>query len=1399
MRTAVGTSLGFVLSLALFAASSPAIAGGDYHHDDDYGKITIKKETSGGFGTFSFDVDRVGGSSGDGTEILTTSSSKNPASSSKTKPVGNYIITENLPEGWELDSVSCSCSRGTSTYKPSGSNNIGFELKKNADVVCTFKNKRKTGQLKIIKSAPGGGYSDKFDFKVKQGGSTVETVDDLKNGDNKIVDLAHGSYSVEEANIPGGWSFSKVNCGYGDKTTNPVTVDIAAGGLTTCTFTNTKKKGKITIIKKSEGGYDKFNFDGDGVSDFDIATSQSSNPKSYVIDNLDLDKTYKITEQSEDGWTLTGINCSAGGSKDGDATAKITLNSTNKDVTCTFTNTKKKKGKITVIKKAIGGSGTFAFSGTLGNFSIAADPASDGQNGPISAAAGDYTISEAVAEGWSLIEKKCVDKGNKQIGSTSNNSVSFKLDDKGDDSEITCTFTNKKNAGKLKIIKNTDEGDGTFKFDLSGGTTATKEITTSGQTGSTGDFFTVNTGALVITETSFGPGYHLNSISCSGGAPQTDVANNKVSLSVAKNDEITCTFNNKKDKGKVKIIKNTDEGDGTFKFDLSGDTTTTTEITTSGQTGSTNDFLGVNTGALVITETSIGLGYHLDSISCSGGAPQTDVASHKVSLTVAKNDEITCTFNNKKDKGKVKIIKNTDVGDGTFKFDLSGDTTATKEITTSGQTGSTGDFFTVNTGALVITETSFGPDYHLDSINCSGGAPQTDVASHKVSLTVAKNDEITCTFNNKKDKGKLTIVKKVQPADGTSFSFAGTGPGGSAVNFSLTNGDPGQVFTAIGPYTIVEDGKAGYTLTDVDCDKPVQTESKSEKKVVVDLKANDNITCTFTNTRDTGDLKISKVVVGGNDTFNFLVVGSGSNSNSFTLTGGQSNSLTGLPTGEYTITETNLPDGWTLQSISDCGTVDLAGKKVTVNLSASGAKCTFKNFKKEDDTAEDETKRFIQRRVDNLLTYGPDRARMLRRLQEQPPQQSLKDGPLKFSGTAAGSAGPMMVGRSPMGLMSPSLPGVSLGASPSSLTSGAAGLPYTGPFKYDGVTYFENAEADYRGPLDRSSTPSLLGQLAGQLMPLASGETSFKFGTSLSEIRATAAAAEAENQRAKLEQAGLSLAEQPYVDRFAAVRQGFDVWLEGHIAKYDDDIGGIGRDGDFRILYVGADYVVAPGVLIGALVQVDDTTEDIDDPSLKGRIEGTGWMAGPYVGVRLSDDLFFDARAAWGQSDNDIALNDPVVGSRAGNFETDRWLASATLTGNEYFGPWRLSPQVQVSYGNEESDAYTTSLGQSVSSTEATIGRLTGTLEVGYRTELGNGMTVEPHVSVSGIWNFDSDALTFNGIVYDTDEARAKIEGGIIIQTPEGLGLRWAGSYDGLGSSDYNAYSGSLWVNVPLN
>ena len=113
---------------------------------------------------------------------------------------------------------------------------------------------------------------------------------------------------------------------------------------------------------------------------------------------------------------------------------------------------------------------------------------------------------------------------------------------------------------------------------------------------------------------------------------------------------------------------------------------------------------------------------------------------------------------------------------------------------------------------------------------------------------------------------------------------------------------------------------------------------------------------------------------------------------------------------------------------------------------------------------------------------------------------------------------------------------------------------------------------------------------------------------------------------------------------------------------------------------------------------------------------------------------------------------------------------------------------------------FTNSLAQAVYGTDTTIGRLTGATEVGYRMEMSDGIIIEPHVSITGIWNFDSDDLEINDVLVEPDESRAKVEGGVIVRsTPRGWAVRAAGSYDGIGGNDFESYSGSFWLNIPLN
>ena len=148
------------------------------------------------------------------------------------------------------------------------------------------------------------------------------------------------------------------------------------------------------------------------------------------------------------------------------------------------------------------------------------------------------------------------------------------------------------------------------------------------------------------------------------------------------------------------------------------------------------------------------------------------------------------------------------------------------------------------------------------------------------------------------------------------------------------------------------------------------------------------MTCTYFNEQQKGKLTVKKVTIGGDDTFNFTVQGQ----SGFTLHNGGQQSFDLAP-GSYSVSETNLPNGWTLQGASCSQGGTLTGTTISATVTSNvTTTCTFTNFKKKDDRAGDVTKLFIHRRVDNLLSNEPDRARVIRRLDDDAPAAGLKDG-----------------------------------------------------------------------------------------------------------------------------------------------------------------------------------------------------------------------------------------------------------------------------------------------------------------------------------------------------------------------------------------------------------------------
>ncbi len=244
---------------------------------------------------------------------------------------------------------------------------------------------------------------------------------------------------------------------------------------------------------------------------------------------------------------------------------------------------------------------------------------------------------------------------------------------------------------------------------------------------------------------------------------------------------------------------------------------------------------------------------------------------------------------------------------------------------------------------------------------------------------------------------------------------------------------------------------------------------------------------------------------------------------------------------------------------------------------------------------------------------------------------------------------------------------------------------------------------------------------------------------------------------------------------------GLYFWTEGQYSSYSDTDGERTRDGSFGIIYFGVDAPLQNRSVVGVILQFDQATEDDDGFT---DLSGTGWMIGPYISSEISDNLFFNARIAWGQSSNtaeiDVFEDGRIFSS---DFDTTRTLAKASLYGRKEFGQITVFPEIELAYLREDQDDYVASFADTV----VTI----------------DGQTAEgTSVSLSAEFDFPLSPTNTSDIVFvepslrwldyslESDNVDSEFYGSVE------LGLRmsrenwWSTvsiSYDGIGASDFEA------------
>ena len=555
------------------------------------GSITVEKQTlpDGDPATFDFSGDAAG-TIGDGGTI--TVSDLLP---------GTYTSTEAVPAGWDLTDISCD---DTDSSGDTGSGKATFVLAAGEDVTCTYTN-TKRGSILVEKVANGGDGT--FAFTGDLGDFSLTTTSGLAQ--RTFSGLVPGTYDISET-VPVGWTLDAALC---TGSQSPSAVVLAPGANIKCDFVNTKiPTGSITVEKQTlpDGDPATFDFSGD-------AAGTIGDGGTITVSDL-LPGTYTSTEAVPAGWDLTDISCddtdSSGDTGSGKATFVLAAG---EDVTCTYTNTKRGSILVTKATDPAGGTG-FEFTGD------AQGTIDDGVSITVKdLAAGQYTSTEVVPEGWYLSDITCDDDDS--TGDVGTATATFNV---ANGEIVECTFTNWE-LSVIVVEKVTDPAGDPTSFDF----TTDAGPAFSLAHGESKALTSLEPGTYSVSEDT-PTDWALAQATCDNGDTPD-------AIELVAGEVVTCTFTNVADPGSITIKKVTDpspDPTGT-NFTFSGDVSGT--IGNGGQIVRTDLAPGTYTATELVP-----LGWTVGSIVCDDDDSTGDRSTATATVALAAGEDVSCTFTN---------------------------------------------------------------------------------------------------------------------------------------------------------------------------------------------------------------------------------------------------------------------------------------------------------------------------------------------------------------------------------------------------------------------------------------------------------------------------------------------------------------------------------------------------------------------------------------------------------------------------------------------------------------------------------------------------------------------------------------------------------------------------------
>ena len=421
----------------------------------------------------------------------------------------------------------------------------------------------------------------------------------------------------------------------------------------------------------------------------------------------------------------------------------------------------------------------------------------------------------------------------------------------------TCTIVNDDQQGHLKLVKKVVNDNGGTAVESDFTLSAAGPTPISGAGGVSKD---VDAGTYTLSET--GPnGYSASEWVCKlveASAKQAVFATeaeraafatglapaNTVNVAGGESKECTITNNDIPPSLHLRKIVTNDNGG----------TKTVADFTLTADGADANDLSGtspVDSGAglladtWALSETSVA-GYTASAWSCVGG---TQSGSN---ITVGIGGEATCTITNNDIPPKLIVIKHviSDNGGTKSASDFTMSVTGSSPSPASFQGAeSPGTTVAINAGNFSVGESSVYGYTQTSAVGCSG--------------TIAVGETKTCTITNDDQPGKIIVIKKAKPAQG-SFAFTTTGAGYNG--FTLTgattnNGNVNSQTLNAGAYTVKEGtqlgwiltGIGGYSNTPYNCTVTGSGGSTgvgdlNTQTATISLKNGDTVTCVFENT-----------------------------------------------------------------------------------------------------------------------------------------------------------------------------------------------------------------------------------------------------------------------------------------------------------------------------------------------------------------------------------------------------------------------------------------------------------------------------------------------------------------------------------------------------------------------